>query len=195
MRGLLTLTLVRVKLVKNITFECSANKFGGLKKHSWILLLSVRQTNLVDWKNHFCIINFMFRNSWPFIVGVATNFVLYRKWISTFRTLGELYFVSAYAWHYGEVTIACKNTPLTTWAQESQCLKASRRYYPPLWFVRPTFLLTIRGIILCIKQNIRSKSNIWWLRNLEQIGIKKTWDYRLGDWFGNSTNLYFLQFT
>ena len=25
------------------------------------------------------------------------------------------------------------------------------------------------------------------MRNLEQIGIKKTWDYRLGDWFGNST--------
>ena len=25
------------------------------------------------------------------------------------------------------------------------------------------------------------------MRNLELIGIKKTWDYRLGDWFGNST--------
>ena len=86
------------------------------------------------------------RNSWAFIVGVATNLVLNRKWISTFHTFREFYFVSVYAWHYGEVTIACKNTPLTTWAQKSQCLKASRRYCPPLWFVRPTFLLTIRGI-------------------------------------------------
>ena len=25
-------------------------------------------------------------------------------------------------------------------------------------------------------------------RNLELIGIKKTWDYRLGNWFGNSSS-------